>query len=318
VSLNPKEQKKRQVFLKRVSEIYGISVNVAQEMFTLERKSSLRLNTLKKDYKKTLENILDISDLEQISWYKNAYFIKSEKSKLTETDMFKQGCFYVQNASSLIPPIVLDPQEKEVILDMCAAPGGKTFQIGEMTKNLAFIYANDNSGPRLKTMKDLAETYGVKIVHYFQQPAQFLDRHTGQKFDKILLDAQCSGEGMIDFNNPAGMKYWNLKRIEKFSYLQKKMLRAAYNMLNPDGIIIYSTCTLAPEENEEVIDFGLKHFKGLEIEDFMIDVENAAPGITSWQKKILNPQVKKCLRILPTPFTEPFFVCKIKKNIKSL
>ena len=308
------EKEKREKFSLMLSQLFGVSLDLVEQMLRLERKSSFRVNTNKcENPEELLKKLSAGATFTPVDWCKNAYFIDSGREFITNSPEFKSGLLYVQNASSLLPPLLLNPVPEDHILDMCAAPGGKALHICELAGNKLHMYVNDKSWQRVLTLKELIELYGANVEGYFQQPAQFLDRYTNVQFDKILLDAQCSGEGMIDFNNSRAMKYWNPSKSKKFGFLQKKMLRTAYRMLKPGGTIVYSTCTFTPEENEEVIDFALKNCSDLKTVDIAIDLQNSVQGVTSWKNKKYNPAVQKALRVVPSSFMEGFFVCVLKK-----
>ncbi len=299
-------------FFERISRIFNTTEEISKEILSRPRKSSFRINTLKTQ---NIEEIAKLTKIIPIKWCQNAFNIEGDKSLLVASDVFKNSEIYIQNASSLIPPLVLEPKENDVVLDMCAAPGGKTIHIANITNNNAFLYINENDNRRLKNLTEVLSTHNVKIVHCFNQPAQFLHKYTNQKFDKILLDAPCSGEGMIDFTKKNPLVYWSTDKIKKLSFVQKTMLKTAYEMLNPGGVLVYSTCTFAPEENEEVIDYGIKTLEDLTVEPINIDISNIKTPIIQWNNKNFDNNVLKAIRVTPTEFMEGFFVCKIKKGI---
>ena len=307
------ESNKLDAFLNRTTQILGISIDEVRGLFE-HKKSVLRLNTLKPDIDEKKDEILKSFEHTIIPFCANAYFIVSGRDRLTASDLYKGGYFYIQNASSLIPPIVLDPKSGDVVLDMCAAPGGKTIQIAEISNNESFIYVNDESYARLGIMKQLIKSHGVNIVHFFTQPAQFLTKHTKQTFDKILIDAPCSGEGLINLNSENPMEYWSGKKIERLSRLQKNILSEAYKLLNSGGTIVYSTCTLAPEENEANVDFFLNKFTDMHLQNINIEIENKMEGLTEWKDEKFTFDTSNVLRIIPNEYFRPFFVAKFVKK----
>lgn len=310
---NEKNIQKMEDFLKRTSTVLNIPVDKMPTLFD-EKKSILRLNTLRPDYTAIVKQLTELSKLKQITWYKNAYYIESGKSNLTKSPYFDQGYYYIQNASSLVPPLVLDPKPNEVILDMCAAPGGKTIQLAEMTNNEAFLYINDESRQRLSIMQGQLKKYGVRVLHAFNQPAQFLGKHTTQTFDAILIDAPCSSEGLVNFSNTDPLEFWNMKKIRRLSKIQKMIISEAYKLLNPGGRIVYSTCTISPEENEEVIDYILNKHNDLHTEKIEMKDIPSLPARDNWLDTIYNSEVKKAIRIIPTEYFRPFFVCILRKS----
>lgn len=308
-----KLQKRREELIQRTCEIFNINPEQAESLFIQPKTSVVITNELAKEF---VQNNIANGNLRNVPFLENAYIIEKNKNLFTQSDEFKNGYIYIQNISSLLPSLALEPNPKEMILDMCAAPGGKTIQIAKKADGEAEIFVNDENPTRVAAMKKLFETYKVKINSYYSQPAQYLSKHLPPEyFDKILLDAPCSGEGLIDLTKPATLSFWSTKKIKRLSKLQKSMIAEAYKLLKKDGVLVYSTCTLAPEENEEVINWALTNFKDLHVESVQIKdmIENATDGLINWKGKTLNLQCKNCVRIKPNQFMEAFFVCKLKK-----
>jgi tRNA (cytosine49-C5)-methyltransferase len=313
------EQKRRQLFLDIVSQILSLSNKQVEELLSQNQQSSLRLNPLKSngDPSKLVKQIEDLGvTLEPISWAKNAYQIHGQKALVSQSSLFQNGQIYIQNASSLIPPLALDPKPDEQILDMCAAPGGKASYLAELANNQAKLWLNDNSLSRLKEMQAIMEKMGVNVQAYLNHPGQHLDKFIDIKFDKILIDAQCSNEGQINLTNPRSLKLWRLDRKKSLHQLQKSLLRTAGKLLKPDGTIVYSTCTFAPEENECVLSEVLddKDKQNWRISPINLGIPNLTQVQAQWQGKKLNPQVAQSLRVKPTTFMEGFFVAKITQS----
>lgn len=227
------------------------------------------------------------------------------------------GYYYVQDISSMLPAMSLNIKQSDFVVDLCAAPGSKTSQISSIMKNNGTIIANDVSIGRIKILASNLERCGVMNVIITKSTAESLCKKmkiNGFNVDKILLDAPCSGEGTIISSKKTALM-WNPKRIDFFSRVQKAMAANAFELLNPKGEMIYSTCTHAPEENEEVVDFLLKKFSNAKIEKVSIPKEiKFHEGITIWQDKEFSDEVKKCVRIYPHDNkTEGFFIAKIRK-----
>jgi 16S rRNA (cytosine1407-C5)-methyltransferase len=138
---------------------------------------------------------------------------------------------------------------------------------------------------------------------------------TPQKFTKILIDAPCSAEGLINLANTDSLKYWSQKKVKQLRNLQKKIVNCAYELLDEDGELVYSTCTYSPEENEEVIAYLLNKHKDLRVMaiDTKLIKENFIPALISWNNTLFTEDITKCIRILPTDLFEGFFVAKLKK-----
>jgi tRNA (cytosine49-C5)-methyltransferase len=222
------------------------------------------------------------------------------------------GYYYVQEISSMQSVLALEPKPGEFILDLCASPGSKTSQIAAKMENTGTLIANDLKLDRVKILSATLERNGVSNSIISQKDAiAFCSaiRESPFRFDRILLDAPCSGEGTLR-SSPKTFLMWNEKVIQKFSRQQKKFIAFALKCLKIGGTLVYSTCTHAPEEDEEVIDFALKNFP-VKIETLALPLK-CRPGITDWDKKAYNPEVKKACRIYPQDNdSEGFFVCKM-------
>ena len=228
------------------------------------------------------------------------------------------GYYYIQEVSSMLSAIALSPKEGEIVLDVCASPGSKTTQMAAMMNNGGTLIANEISLNRLKILAANAERCGVSnVIATRNDGVSLCERFTKQGilFDKILLDAPCSGEGTLRSSKKAFIQ-WNHNMIESFSRQQKKLLASALNCLKEGGEIVYSTCTHGPEENEEVIDFALKNFD-VEVEELILPIKGRE-GVTSWKGKEFDAAVKKACRIYPQDNdSEGFFLCKMRLNSKS-
>jgi NOL1/NOP2/sun family putative RNA methylase len=222
------------------------------------------------------------------------------------------GYYYIQEISSMLPPIALNPQPNELILDLFASPGSKTTQMASMMENKGTIIANDLNIGRIKILASNLEKAGVTNTIVTKKDAIALCSHLAKskfpKFDKILLDAPCSGEGTLR-SSPKTFKIWNEKVIHKLSRQQKKFFAFAIKLLRPQGTLVYSTCTHAPEENEEIVNFALHNFP-LKIEPIYLPLK-CRPGITSWDSHPYDAQVSHSCRIYPQDNdSEGFFLAK--------
>jgi NOL1/NOP2/sun family putative RNA methylase len=223
------------------------------------------------------------------------------------------GYYYIQEISSMMSVLALNPQPNELVLDLCASPGSKTSQTAARMNNKGAIIANDLKIDRLMILSSNLERCGVSNnITTLQDAISFCSKYSKSnlpKFDRILLDAPCSGEGTLR-SSPKTFLMWNEKIIGKFSRQQKKFIAFALKCLKKGGTLVYSTCTHAPEEDEEVIDFALKNFP-VEAEKIELPLK-CRSGITSWDGKTYSDEVKKSCRIYPHDNdSEGFFVCKL-------
>lgn len=225
------------------------------------------------------------------------------------------GYYYIQEISSMLPVLVLDPKPGEKVLDLCASPGSKTTQIAARMNNQGLIIANEVKLDRVKILSANLERCGVMNVILTRRDGIALcNKFEKEKifFDKILVDAPCSGEGTIR-SSPKTFEMWNIKTVEYLSKLQKALISSAIKILKPNGTLIYSTCTHSPEEDEEIIDFALRNFKDIKIEKIELPVK-MRKGITKWKEKEYIEDVKLSCRIYPQDNnTEGFFLAKIRR-----
>ena len=263
-----------------------------------EREVTLRINTIKSSVKEIKDILKELKfEYVEVSWSDTALIIKNtSETELRKLDIYKEGKIYLQSLSSMLPPIILEPNENENILDMTSAPGGKTTQISALCKNKGMITACEKNKIRFERLKYNLEKQGVKCVNAMQEDARFLNEYFS--FDKILLDAPCSGSGTINIFE----KQFTRELIEKSVKIQTELLRKAIKILKKDGEIVYSTCSILEEENEGIIKKFLNQVKivPIEFENFR-DVPS------------LPTTISGTLCVLPTQKYEGFFVAKLKK-----
>lgn len=301
----------KEKFIERYSQVTDIEK--FKEFSLLMPRRAIRVNTLKTTKEKLQKELEPEWKLEQIPWYENGFWIahaKEERRDIGNLVQHSLGYFYVQEAVSMIPPIVLDPKPDEIVLDMCAAPGSKTTQIAMMMQNKGALIANDYKGKRLASLGINLQRMGVLNTTITLMRGQAMK---DMQFDRILVDAPCSGTGTIR-KSLKTLEMWNPAMIKRLSQTQKSLIIQAYKMLKPGGTMVYSTCSIDPEEDEEVIDYLVENQDSASIEDIKLNINKGKP-ITEFNKKVYSDQVKKCLRIWPQDNnTEGFFITRIKKN----
>ena len=285
--------------------------------FHTDKPLVLRINTLRTD-KNTVENVLSelAIPFQRIAWKNDALLVPLEfRSRVLNNDIYQQGLLYSQNLSSQVAPIVLNPQPGEEILDMCAAPGGKTSQIACMMRDKGRIAAVEKVKARFFKMKANFKTLQHHSIHTYLSDAIGLWRKTPERFDRVLLDAPCSSESRFQVSNPDSYSHWKLRKIKEASRKQKKLIYSAVNCLKPGGTLVYSTCSFAPEENEAVVNHILESFpQQLSVEPIDVPVGNIQAGLTQWKGKSFNQSLENSLRILPNELMDGFFICKLVKT----
>ena len=277
-------------------------------------KKSIRINTSKisiPDFKLLAKQ--NNWKLNKINYLDNWYNIElEENSELLGKSLESfSWLFYSQETSSMIPAIVLNPQEWDIILDMSAAPWSKTTQLANLINNKWLIIANDISGSRIKALKSNINSQWSLSACVSKLDWRDFWNYYYETFDKILLDAPCSAEWAMRKDKLD----WSLDIIDKLSSLQMKMILSALLSLKVWWELVYSTCTMTPEEDELIVDFVLYNFwKSIEIVDWKIEWLKTTPWITTWQWDELHPDVSKTKKIWPHHNdTEWFFIAKFKK-----
>lgn len=289
-------------FIKKLEVQYGKEkLDKIIKGFSVDRKVTFRANTLKTTSEKVEEVLKENSiEFEKVSWSKDAFILKNEKErKIENLDIYKNGEIYLQSLSSMLPPIILKPEEGKDILDMAAAPGGKTTQIAALTNNKAHITACEMNNIRIEKLKFNIEKQGATSVYVMQKDSRKIDDFFS--FDQILLDAPCSGSGTINLKYKVNMSE---DFVEKISKTQYDLLNKSINILKKGSEMVYSTCSILYEENERNLERILNK-RNIEIVPIKIEGMENMP--------VLESKIKGTLTIAPNELYEGFFVAKIKK-----
>ncbi|MEN3044466.1 MAG: NOL1/NOP2/sun family putative RNA methylase [Candidatus Hydrothermales bacterium] len=244
--------------------------------------------------------------------YENSFEVLYEPFELGKTLEHYAGLFYIQEKSSLLPAKILNPLENQLVLDIASAPGSKATQMGEMMKNKGVIVANDIHLPRIKALTHNIDRIGlINTAVTMIDGVKFGDYYF-EIFDKVLVDAPCSSMGTVHKSKEV-LSWWNEREVNYFKNIQKKLLISAVKSLKVGGELVYSTCTLTVEENEELIDEILKKFplEVLRIDDLGI---GEGRGFVYYKGKKFSKEIEKAVRIWPhRSFMEGFFIVKLKK-----
>lgn len=278
---------------------------------------TIRVNTLKTsvdDFRKRASK--HHWQLTSLPWTKSGFLIDREDRShpLGHSLEHFAGHIYIQEASSMVPPLVLDPRPGETVLDLAAAPGSKTTQLAAMMKNQGLLVANDSSVARLKALAANLERVGALNTVVTQLNGVRLGRFVPGYFDKVLLDAPCTAEGTIA-KSPEALVRWSERAIHRLATLQSKLLAVTWQAVKPGGVLVYSTCTFAPEENELVVDQFLKAHPEATLEPFDLPGLRLTAGLTDWQGRTLHPSLAETKRIWPgQEAMEGFFIAKLRKD----
>ena len=273
---------------------------------------SIRVNTLK-----ISQSVLKIKleqkgfKLEPLEWVPYGFKVIKKSFNLGSSHEFLQGYYYLQNIASMLPALILDPKPSDLVIDMCAAPGSKATQLAQIMKNKGTLILIDRNKRRIPALEMNLRRLGISNSIILNFDAITLHK-LNVKADKILLDAPCTGEGLIrqDRSRKTSKK---LKDIEKMASIQKNLLIAGLNALNPNGKLLYSTCSIAPEENELVINEVLSKFSNFDIQK--MHPKYGVNGYTEIFGKNLLDQLENSQRLYPHVHdTIGFYICLIKNQ----
>ncbi|MBS3072753.1 RsmB/NOP family class I SAM-dependent RNA methyltransferase [Candidatus Pacearchaeota archaeon] len=317
--INPIE-KANPVFLSRIKDQLKDEKDYEEfcKISAIPPVNSIRCNTIKispSELKKRLEKRWEIKQP-----FKKHPEIMIVESKLLPGELGKAiehilGYYYIQEISSMMPVLVLNPKEDESILDLAAAPGSKTTQIASVMNNKGILIANEVSLGRIGILSTNLQRCAVTNSLVIRQTGESLCKklvNLNIQFDKILADVPCSGEGTIR-SSPRTVQMFSENLIKNLSNTQKYLAINAIKALKVNGTLVYSTCTHAPEENEAIISYLLENYP-VEIQEINLPLKTR-PGITKWKEKNYHKDVNKCIRIYPQDNnTEGFFIACLKKT----
>ncbi len=307
---------KTEQFTQKLKDIYG--ANFSSILKTHESKKPFTFFININQYKP--EQVLQELNTEGYKVIEaglpNSYISTSEK-KLSESKAFLENKIYIQQLSSMLPVLALDPKKDEKILDLCASPGSKTILMSCFTKKESEIIAVEKSRDRFFKLNRLLENFGADNVRTLNVDAKLLPHKFTEflnYFDKVLVDAPCSNEVNIDLNNKNWHQFWRSSNAKNYSKLQKGLLNAAVQLCKSGGEIVYSTCTYSAEENEKVLDWILKKNKKCKVQKVKFEIQNQIPALTLFGKDKFDDSISKAVRILPNENYTGFFVAKLKKD----
>ncbi len=311
-------------FTERLAQIYSKEdILIVMEWFHTEKRPVYFRINLCKSNQSEVEDALKKSGLlfKRENVLQDWYFLEWWKERdLWDLQIYKDGKIYLQSFSSQIPVQCMDLKWGETVLDLTAAPGWKTSQISALVWNTGKVIAIENNQIRFDKMQynlqklwcSNVESYHMDALEIPLNPPSIKGEEL--QFDAILFDAPCSSEGKINLHSEKTYNGWEEKYIG-FNYKrQKAIIEKNVRLLKSWWTLVYSTCTLAPEENEGLVHFLLCNFPELQLEDIDFTYEYRRPGIKKFGKYIYKSEIVKCMRILPNPHSEGFFVAKLRKS----
>ncbi|MFQ5607456.1 MAG: NOL1/NOP2/sun family putative RNA methylase [Candidatus Zixiibacteriota bacterium] len=299
-------------------ERYGPLVDDPDAFFSCLKSPlprAFRVNTLKSDRKEVLERFASYGiRLQQPAWYQDA-FISPDVDPGPTLEHFL-GKIYLQELTSMLPPLAVraEIEEAQSVLDACAAPGSKATQIAALMNNNGTLVANDKDYNRIRGLKHNLSKAGAQNIVITNCDLGELPRE--RLYDVVLLDAPCSSDGTIR-KNPAQLKRWTPRKSARYSSQQRFLIKVAHDLVKPGGVLLYSTCSFSPDENELVVDH-LLHNRPAELERIQLENITLSPGIVVIDNQELSPEISRTARVWGHHNdTGGFYLARIRKPEES-
>ena len=317
--MKPTQRSLPDAFLQKLRRVIPSShFDKVVRTFQESKPTTFRINSLRTTPGEVKE-VLESSGfkVEAVHRLKGAFILRKGRQRdLEDTALYQQGRIYVQNLSSMVPPLALAPQRGEKVLDLTAAPGSKTTQLSTLMGNEGTITANDNNPIRVEKLKANVERQGCDNVTVLPAgDGGLLWKDYPEGFDKVLLDAPCSSEGRFLTSEPGTYGYWKEDTNRKMARDQRRLFKSALRSLKIEGTMVYSTCTFSPEENEGVLQWALETYPGdFELLPLSVGFSNWMPGLAEWEGKPFDPSLRQAVRVLPDGTMEGFFLALLRKK----
>lgn len=300
-----------EAFLTRMREMLGEDYPAFLESYENPRTYGLRVNTAKISCHE-FEQLVPFP-VQRIPWTDNGYFYEAEHSP-SRCPLYQAGLYYLQEPSAMTPAACLPIEPGNLVLDLCAAPGGKATALGSLLNGQGLLVANDISTSRARALLRNVELFGIPNAFVCDEAPEKLAERFSAFFDKIMLDAPCSGEGMFR-KEEALARDWTTEKSEELSHIQRRLILNAADMLSPGGMLLYSTCTFAPIEDEGCISYLLENRPEMKLVDIK-EYEGFSPGVPQWGNG--EESLAKCVRIFPHKMQgEGHFLALLQKDGKA-
>lgn len=309
-----------EAFVERLKRILPVKNHeMILQTFSSPKQVTFRVNTLLTTAEELERDLAKEGIIfEKLDWsfFNGVYKISpDQKLALTQTPSFYSGHLYIQNLSSMVAPFLLGPNPEETVLDLAAAPGGKTLILAGLMNNTGWLSAVEPSRERFFRLCDNLKQQGVSNAHTYMTDGRSVGKKCPEMFDKILLDAPCSSEARFKTYDSKSMSYWSLNKVKETSKLQKRLLLSAYDALKPGGKLLYSTCSFSPEENESPLQYLLdRHGETLTTVPLTLPFDNIQKPLEAWGKERYDERIQNAIRILPTDTLDGFFICLLEKR----
>jgi NOL1/NOP2/sun family putative RNA methylase len=286
------------------------------EALATPRQVGLRVNTLLTSVPAVTQRLHEAGIVVQpLAWQPSGLIAEAvSRAQLVESPLVNDGSLYIQGPSSQFVSLLLAPQPGETVLDLAAAPGGKTSHLAALMENRGVLSAVEPVRPRFFRLQANLKRLGVGIAKTYLMDGRAVPRKTGPRFDRVLLDAPCSGEARFSPHQPAALATWSERKIAECSRKQAGLIRAAFDSLRPGGRMLYCTCSFAPEENERVVARLLK-----DRPDAVLETPGEIPfetldGLREFRGEVFGETVQRTRRIVPSPVMEGLFVALVRND----
>jgi tRNA (cytosine49-C5)-methyltransferase len=303
-------------FIDRLNLIYGTEAPTIRAQLRPAERVGIWLNPLRGEVGETRAALAALGcDITPCPWHSQAVSIPAaQKSHVTASPLVTSGAIYVQGWSSMLAPLVLAPQPGEAILDLAAAPGGKTLHLAARMQLEGVLSAVEPVRTRFFTLRDNLQRCGAgEFVKTYQVDGREVGRKTPERFDAVLLDSPCTSEARFNVDDPESYSFWGPRKLAEAARKQKALLRSALDATRPGGRVLYCTCAFSPEENELVVAHTLKRLAGkIELEPLELPIESRA-GLTAWGGKELPSELSLTRRVVPSGELTGFYLALVRK-----
>ena len=314
------------LFEDRMRRLLGEEYEEYLRCYSKPHYGGIRVNTLKLSPEE-FEKLCPFP-IQRIPWVANGYYYDTQEQPARHP-YYYAGLYYIQEPSAMTPASLLPIEKGDKVLDICAAPGGKSTELGAKLSGEGLLVSNDISNSRAKALLKNIELFGIRNALVLSEAPNKLLDYFPEFFDKILIDAPCSGEGMFR-KSPAIMKNWEQYGVEYYNKLQKEIIIFAAKMLKPGGMMLYSTCTFSPEENEGTIAYLLEQFPEFHVVNAIpceeeqkrlgISYEGFDFGKPEWVEGLsadapYREELRACIRLWPHKINgEGHFITLLQKD----
>lgn len=295
-------------------------LDAALRSFGVEKPTSFRVNPLRADNASVVDELRAAGlSPAAVDGFEDAYTVPpAERRALTEQPAVADGRVYIQGLSSMLAPRALGARPGESVLDLCAAPGGKTLLLAAMMGNTGTLNAVEPGKTRFFKLRANLERGGATMVKTYATDGRSVGRKTPGRFDRVLVDAPCAGEAMFTLRAPSSYADWSEKKVRRCAGVQKALLRSALGAVLPGGVVLYCTCSLSVEENEGVVSHTLEKLGGSVRVEALPELPGGIetmPALTHWRDTAIEPGVGGAVRVLPTAVHDAFFLARLRRVV---